>query len=416
MNTNLKNVTSLLWFTRPFLHTSGTRASNMGNGVSPNSNASASEYLSTRIERLTQLRTEFATTLEYEIEASRDHWSDTVTTTSGVEREGEAETFEQLREEYPAFFRKQSAWAPGDADWVRSGWVVGEKLAEGAQGEIFEALFYRGDRRFDPQGGRKWVVKVFKQGASLQGLRQQWPLGMLQMFQEKGHVENSGYSCGIYAGLLLKNGRFAFLMRRYWGDLRKLIDLRMQHHRSSPFRYDESTTIMKCVALGMKCLHKGNVLHRDLKASNVLVWARDRDVAFDPIETDLAYRSGRAVLGFDVADFECSVGVVGTEFWRAPEVLQAVKSGVRPIPSDVFTEKSDAYSFAMTCYEVLTGRIPFEDVRRSEYHVVIDGARPTLPQGTEPWIQEMLSRCWHADPSQRPLFKEIVDCIERNSS
>lgn len=134
----------------------------MGNGVSPNSNASASEYLSTRIERLTQLRTEFATALEYEIEASRDHWSDMVTTTTGVEREGESETFVKLREEYPAFFRKQSAWAPGDADWVRSGWVVGEKLAEEAQGEIFEALFYRGDRRFDPQGGRKWVVKVFK--------------------------------------------------------------------------------------------------------------------------------------------------------------------------------------------------------------------------------------------------------------
>jgi serine/threonine protein kinase len=63
--------------------------------------------------------------------------------------------------------------------------------------------------------------------------------------------------------------------------------------------------IMYRIALGMDWLHSHDIVHRDLKASNVLVMK----------EKNWTY----------VADFECSVGVVGTGFWRAPEILQACK-------------------------------------------------------------------------------------------
>jgi serine/threonine protein kinase len=68
--------------------------------------------------------------------------------------------------------------------------------------------------------------------------------------------------------------------------------------------------------------------------------------------------------------------VQGTGFWRAPEVLaelQKIQASDRNV--EIWTEKVDVYSYAMTCYEVLTGHVPFfEYVKR-----VIDGERPHLP-------------------------------------
>jgi len=56
----------------------------------------------------------------------------------------------------------------------------------------------------------------------------------------------------------------------------------------------------------MDQLHNHSIVHRDIKASNVLV--RGHLVCF-------------------IADFECSLGVVGTGFWRAPKILEACKHG-----------------------------------------------------------------------------------------
>jgi serine/threonine protein kinase len=56
-----------------------------------------------------------------------------------------------------------------------------------------------------------------------------------------------------------------------------------------------------------------------------------------------------------VADYECSVGVIGTGFWRALEILQGMKN--RCVERSLFSKKSDVYSYAMVCYEVLNREI-----------------------------------------------------------
>ena len=52
----------------------------------------------------------------------------------------------------------------------------------------------------------------------------------------------------------------------------------------------------------------------------------------------------------DVADFETSERVMGTGFWRGPEVLLALKNRTKIIHLDpkVWIEKADVYSYAMT--------------------------------------------------------------------
>jgi serine/threonine protein kinase len=105
---------------------------------------------------------------------------------------------------------------------------------------------------------------------------------------------------------------------------------------------------------------------------------------------------------------------VGTGFWRAPEILLGVKN--RDVQPSFFTEKSDVYSYAMTCYEILTGNIPLEGVQVNDYAGVLRGARPKLPTDMEPWIQLYLGRCSHPDPFQRPSFTQIVDLLAYRDS
>lgn len=133
--------------------------------------------------------------------------------------------------------------------------------------------------------------------------------------------------------------------------------------------------IIKVIAIGMRRLHKDNIIHQDLKAANMLLKPLCND--FNPMTDKFQCQ---------VADFECCVGVVGTTFRRSPEMLQAVKE--HNIPSEIFMKIANVFCFGMTCYEILTGRIPFEDLGRSNYDVVLQGHRPELPRTISTWITD----------------------------
>jgi serine/threonine protein kinase len=113
---------------------------------------------------------------------------------------------------------------------------------------------------------------------------------------------------------------------------------------------------------------------------------------------------------YSIINYECSLGVVGTGYWRALEILEAVKNRTLHTTPNVFTPKSDVYSYAMTCYEILIGFTPFEDVDdmgRTSIDDVLQGRRPKLPSHLKPWKRDFFDMCWHVEPSKRPTFEEI---------
>jgi serine/threonine protein kinase len=118
----------------------------------------------------------------------------------------------------------------------------------------------------------------------------------------------------------------------------QLLDAPAAVHR--PFLKGVAVSIMYHVARGMDALHKLNIVLRDLKASNVFC---------------SRYSDNNYI--FYVVDFEYSNGVVGTGFFRALEILQALKNQVVNKRPNLFTRATDVYSYGMTCYEVLTGKL-----------------------------------------------------------
>ena len=289
--------------------------------------------------------------------------------------------WEELKREHPKSF--------GD---VGEHVELGRKIAEGGQAQIYEArpighVQYRhaGEGlhavegfelgRKIAEGGHELVAKVYKaEGFSLAALLRHWPRSTKIPPHPIGPYELGGFAfgelllgcCKIYCGTFLKDGRFAMVMRRCWGDLRALINLRLKHTNSQgpPFSHYTSLEIMIDIAGGMGDLHDRGFLHRDLKAANILL-------QFSPSKLLLHFPAGDIPYGDHasavVADFESSMLVQGTGFWRAPEVLKELLKKESDRSVEIWTEKVDIYSFAMTCYEVLTSGTPFPRYSKSDW-------------------------------------------------
>lgn len=185
-------------------------------------------------------------------------------------------------------------------------------------------------------------------------------------------------------------------MERMLGNLQNFIDFHLSNmnlmntdtNLQMLFPYDTSIAMMMSVAKGVRDLHSCGLLHKDLKSTNVL----------------FAPNKGWMDSGFTkTGDFEMG-GAAGTGFWRAPEVLRAVKDGVRPI----LTRETDVYGFAMVCYEILTGYFPFQGYRLSDYEIVLSGQRPQLPNNLTAMLWKLLCSCWDANPRNWPTFSDIV--------
>ena len=278
--------------------------------------------------------------------------------------------------------------------------VLGEKINEGAQAEIYDAKVKFVDENWIDYG--YYAVKLMKGNRPLQDFQKQWPVGMLCNVSKDS---DKGPLMWIKGGTLI-NDRFAFVMVRQWGDLRKYIDLKMQwnNNQGPPFEnLSFVADIMFCIARDMKELHtRYGIVHRDLKASNVLLWSTGAE-----LPDKIPY------LKATVVDYECSIGVIGTGFWRAPEILQQLKVRI-PSSELVISKMSDVYSYGMTCYEILTGCIPFEGSTQ-DCDLVLQGNRPNLPSGDtfdHFYLTEIIKRCWEHEPLDRPTFSRIVKMFE----
>lgn len=117
-----------------------------------------------------------------------------------------------------------------------------------------------------------------------------------------------------------------------------------------------------------------------------------------------------------VADYECSIGVVGTWFLRAPEILQIYKERKLSKNLEVFSKTAHIYSYGMTCYEILIRKFPFEGHSSGDYDLAFRGECPVVPEYVKVWTHDLLNMCWKSNPIARPTIQKVLNFISRNSA
>ncbi|XP_047139612.1 tyrosine-protein kinase CSK isoform X1 [Hydra vulgaris] len=139
------------------------------------------------------------------------------------------------------------------------------------------------------------------------------------------------------------------------------------------------------VCNGMRYLEEKNIIHRDLAARNVL------------LSDELCAKVSDFGLAKDVEQ-ELASGKFPVK-WTAPEAIE----------QKIFSTKSDVWSFGILLWEIFSfGRNPYPRVPLDELLTKIkSNYRMECPEKCPPFVYQLMLKCWDADPSRRPSFKQL---------
>ena len=226
------------------------------------------------------------------------------------------------------------------------------------------------------------------------------------------------------------DGECSIIMEYIDGNLRHLIDTRMKKRKGTnwtrPFEIHEEVRIISEFALGMAYLHSRGLVHRDLKSTNMLAQERFGIIDVKIMDFGLSHLEDSLELTDTQAAQTRYYSGYGTHFYRAPEMNQithrlenAEDLGLphqeNSKPADLQALKAtDVYTFAITCYEVLTGCPLKSDLPESAYNakVITEELRPTWPEdlsSESKWLalKALVESCWVLNPQKRPTFDQI---------
>ena len=146
------------------------------------------------------------------------------------------------------------------------------------------------------------------------------------------------------------------------------------------------------VAQAVAEAHRHDVLHLDLKPSNVMV---TRDGRVRVLDFGLSLPAERDGTGHH--------GLRGTPLYMSPEQFRV----------EQLTPASDVWALGVILYEALTGHRPFEDKVVAELARTVLGQDPPPEPPGSPRLARLVCRCLERDPAARPPADEVASELER---
>ncbi|RHZ44900.1 hypothetical protein Glove_707g76 [Diversispora epigaea] len=174
------------------------------------------------------------------------------------------------------------------------------------------------------------------------------------------------------------------------GNLRDFLN----QNKSLP--WIERLWLLNSFIRGLKVIHDKGFIHRDLHPGNLMITESYINSKYKFI------RLGD--LGLCRLANETSSEVYGVLPYIGPEVVIKYKC----------SQASDIYSVGMIMWIISTRKIPFSNSAYDSKLAVdiFNGLRPKINKNTPQCYVELMKKCWHKDPSERPSAEMISNISE----
>src|SRR5437870_5252142 len=257
-----------------------------------------------------------------------------------------------------------------------------EKIGAGGQGTVYKAT--------DTKLGRAVVIKVLPPELTVKEAN-------LKRFEREARLASAldhPNICTIFDLNDIEGVHFIAMQYVEGKNVRDLVNGRPLDLRSAL-----SITIQ--VADALSAAHERGIIHRDVKAGNVMVTPSGQvkilDFGLAKLVDDSASPGG--IHHTDLTE----IGIpYGTATYAAPEQARGDKVDAR----------ADIFSTGVLLYEMLTGTWPFQgktsvDVRHAVLHDEPEPLFEARPGGAPPQLQRILDRTLAKDPRQR--YQKVGD-------
>ncbi|XP_044516127.1 fibroblast growth factor receptor 2 [Gracilinanus agilis] len=291
---------------------------------------------------------------------------------------------------------------PEDPKWEfpRDKLTLGKPLGEGCFGQVVmaEAVGIDKDK---PKEAVTVAVKMLKDDATEKDLSDLVSeMEMMKMIGKHKNIINLLGACTQDGPLYViveyasKGNLREYLRARRPPGMEYSFDINRVPEEQMTFKDLVSCTYQ--LARGMEYLASQKCIHRDLAARNVLVTENNVMKIAD-------FGLARDINNIDYYK-KTTNGRLPVK-WMAPEALF----------DRVYTHQSDVWSFGVLMWEIFTlGGSPYPGIPVEElFKLLKEGHRMDKPANCTNELYMMMRDCWHAVPSQRPTFKQLVEDLDR---
>ncbi|MCM3905301.1 MAG: protein kinase [Pyrinomonadaceae bacterium] len=258
-----------------------------------------------------------------------------------------------------------------------------EKLGAGGQGTVYKAI--------DSKLGRTVVIKVLPEELTTK-------VANLKRFEREARLASAldhPNICTIFDLNVIDDVHFIAMQYVSGRNVRQLVNGR-------PLDLSSALSITLQVTDALAAAHSQGIIHRDIKAGNVMVNNQGQVKVLDFGLAKLLDEDAARTSGIHHTELT-EVGVpYGTATYAAPEQARG----------DRVDSRADTFSTGVLLYVMLTGTWPFRgrtavDVRHAVLHEEPVPIRDARPDPVPPRLQQILDRALKKDPRDR--YQKIAE-------
>lgn len=270
-------------------------------------------------------------------------------------------------------------------------WIKGELIGRGSFGSVFIALNVTTGEMIavkqvivPPSFTAKATSKTIE---GLDALHKE-----VETMKDLDHV-----NIVQYLGFEQKNNTYSLFLEYVGGGS---ISLCMKSYGA--FEEPLVRFITKQVLLGLEYLHRNGILHRDLKADNLLL---EIDGTCKISDFGISKRSQ------DIYANNAEMSMQGTVFWMAPEVIDSIVEDKK----QGYSAKIDIWSLGCVVLEMFAGKRPWsnEAVISAIYKIGKTKLAPPIPENIKHLVsqdaKDFINQCCTINPEQRPTATQLLN-------